>query len=65
MNNHFETRNRNLEQFLYVHEIRHIGFYKDNDHMTVWQYERTPELDRVVNEWCSIAQRRKHRKGKR
>lgn len=58
MNNLFETRNRKLEQFLFLHDIEHIGFRKDADGMTVWQYESTPELKRVVQEFREIQARR-------
>ena len=52
--NTFETMNRKLEQFLYLHGISHIGQYKSADGLNVWIYERTPEAQRVVAEYRAI-----------
>lgn len=54
----FETSSRKLEQFLFVHDIRHIGFYKNEDNMTVWQYPADSETMRVVEEFRAIQRRR-------
>lgn len=54
----FETSSRKLEQFLFIHDIRHIGFYKNEDNMTVWQYPYTEEVMEVVSEFRAIQRRR-------
>lgn len=50
----FETMNRKLEQFLFLHGILHIGQYKNDDGMNTWVYSNTDELRRVVAEFRSI-----------
>ena len=52
--NTFETMNRKLEQFLFMHGINHIGQYKSVDGLNVWIYEKTPRFDSVVAEYRSI-----------
>ena len=59
----FETTSRKLEQFLYVHDIFHQGWHKDIDGMTVWEYQETDELKRVVEEYRMIQARRSAREG--
>ena len=60
----FKTRNPHLEQFLYAHRIRfteHVRVW-DSDagrFLTEWIYCRTPELERVVEEFKAICNRRK------
>lgn len=61
MKNLFTTKNRKLEQFLYVHDIHFLTWSKDIDSMTEWLYEPTNELYRVVNEWRDIQQRKKYK----
>ena len=39
------------------YEVR-IGFYKDEDNMTVWQYPYTEEVMEVVSEFRAIQRRR-------
>lgn len=56
--NYFETDSRKLEQFLFLHDIRHLSWRKNADNMTVWKYENTDEVRRVVNEWREIVARR-------
>ncbi len=58
----FTTVNMRLEQFLFVHDIRFISWSKTEDGLTCWTYERTPELERVVQEYKEIDQRRRERK---
>ena len=55
----FETSSRKLEQFLFVHDIFHQGWHKDVDGMTVWEYQETDELKRVVEEYRTIQARRR------
>ena len=54
----FETSSRKLEQFLFIHDIHHIGLYKNEDNMTVWQYPYTEEVMEVVSEFRAIQRRR-------
>lgn len=56
------TRNRKLEQFLFLHGIDYIMVFKDEDGMTVWKYENTQETTYIVNEF-RIAQQRRQKKG--
>lgn len=58
INELFQTRNRRLEQFLYIHDIRFVSCIKDHEGMTVWLYEPTPELNSVVKEWREIQKRK-------
>lgn len=57
----FETANRKLENFLYVHDIQALGFHKNDDGLTVWEYARTPELMETVEEFREIQKRRQMR----
>ena len=57
----FETNARKLEQFLFVHDIHHQSFYKDEDNMTVWVYPDSEELRDVVDEYRRICARRRER----
>lgn len=54
LNGTFETTNRKLEQFLYLHKIVACGQHKSEDAMNVWEYQRTPELERVVAEYKEL-----------
>lgn len=62
-NGMFETTSRKLEQFLFLHDIFHQGWHKDVDNMTVWEYQETEELKRVVEEFRAIQARRRAREG--
>lgn len=57
----FDTVNRKLEQFLYVHDVFHSDIYKTEDGMTVWCYRDTPRLREVVAEYKEIVKQRKER----
>ena len=57
----FETNSRKLEQFLFMHDISHVSWHKDEDNMTVWVYPNTEEVREVVNEYRRIVARRKER----
>lgn len=59
----FETSSRKLEQFLFLHDIRYVSLRKDDDGMTVWGYNPTPETMHIVNEYRDILARRKLEKG--
>lgn len=50
----FTTANMRIEQFLFAHRIRYKRLYKNDDMMTVWVYDRTPDLERIVAEYRSI-----------
>lgn len=52
--NTFETSNRKLEQFLFAHFIRYKSWYKSDDNMTVWVYDDTPEVKKVVAEYRAL-----------
>lgn len=52
------TRNRKLEQFLFLHGIDYTAVGKDEDGMTVWRYERTEEILWIVDEFKKAQQRR-------
>lgn len=55
--NTFETMNRKLEQFLYLHGIPHIDQYKSIDGLNVWVYHDSAEVKRVVTEFRTIQTR--------
>ena len=57
----FETSSRKLEQFLFMHDIEHQSFYKDEDNMTVWVYPDNQEVREVVGEYRRIVARRRER----
>ena len=63
--NVFETSSRKLEQFLYLHDIRHMGYHKDDDGMTVWEYPYNAEVKHVVTEFREIMARRSQRDDRR
>lgn len=56
MNNQafFETTNRRLEQFLHAHLIPFSHWYKNEDYLTVWVYDRTPRLLVVLEEFRQL-----------
>ena len=56
------TRNRKLEQFIFLHGIDYVSTGKDEDGMTVWEYERTEEIVRITQEF-KLAQERRAKKG--
>lgn len=57
----FETRNRKLEQFLFMHDIHFDSWYRDRDGLTVWKYTLDAEGLQVVEEWRRIVVRREQR----
>lgn len=57
----FETDSRKLEQFLFLHDIPHQSFYKNEDNMTVWVYPDNEEVREVVSEYRRIVSRRRER----
>lgn len=63
MDNPITTKNRKLEQFYYVHGVDFIDCSKDDDGMTVWSYERTPEAESILAEWKLAQDRRAQKKG--
>ncbi len=56
------TRNRKLEQFFFLHGIDYIAVGKDEEGLTVWQYEKTEENITIMNEF-RLAQQRRAKKG--
>ena len=58
----FETSSRKLENFLYAHDIMHVGFYKNElDGLTVWQYLPDDYFYHVIEEYKIVLKRRKER----
>jgi len=57
------TRNRKLEQFYYAHGVDFISCSKDEDGMTTWVYPRTPETEKILDEWKVAQCRRMEKKG--
>ena len=47
----FQTMNRSLERFLYLHKIRFENWFKNEDGMTVWTYRPTDHLAHCLNEY--------------
>ena len=58
----YETTNRELENFLYAHDIFYRSWYKSHDFLTTWVYDVTPEFQHVVNEYGYVLERRRQRK---
>lgn len=57
----FETTCRPLEQFLFMHDIRHVSWHKNIDGLTVWVYPNNTEVQEVVSEYRRIVARRAER----
>ena len=58
----FETSSRKLENFLFAHDIQHIGFYKNElDGLTVWQYRVDDYFVHVLHEYKIVLSRKKER----
>lgn len=56
----FETSSRKLENFLFAHDIQHIGFYKNElDGLTVWQYVVDDYFKHVMHEYKIVLSRKK------
>lgn len=62
MNSPITTRSRKLEQFFFAHGIDFIRCEKDEEAITVWTYERTPETERILAEF-NVARSRREKKG--
>ena len=59
----FETSSRKLENFLFAHDIQHIGFYKNElDGLTVWQYRVDEYFKHVMHEYKIVLSRKKERR---
>lgn len=54
MNEDFVTANQKLEQFLWMHRICFKTQRKNEDLMNEWIYQRTPELEEIVEEFRRI-----------
>ena len=52
------TMNRKLEQFFYAHGVDYTTCSRNEDGMTVWTYERTPENERIYAEFRLATERR-------
>ena len=50
----FVTANQKLEQFLWMHRIRFKAQRKNLDMLNEWIYDRTPQLEVVVEEFRRI-----------
>lgn len=50
----FVTANQKLEQFLWMHRIRFKAQRKNMDMLNEWIYDRTPQLEVVVEEFRRI-----------
>lgn len=56
-NNYFETTNRKLENFLYMHGIFAEKMSKSEDGLTVWGYRRTDYFEEIFNEFKAVTAR--------
>lgn len=52
------TTNRKLEQFFYAHGVEFTTCSRNEDGMTVWTYERTPETEHILAEFRLATERR-------
>ncbi len=55
----FETANRKLEQFFYIHDIHFARWYRGRDGLTIWVYSLDEEGQRVLEEYQAIIERRR------
>lgn len=60
--NTFETCNRRLEQFLFIHDIRFKEWYKNEDGLTCWVYPDNMEIREVVEEFRKLDARRREKR---
>lgn len=60
--NTFETCNRRLEQFLFVHDIFFKEWYKNADGLTCWVYADNMETRDVVEEFRKLDARRREKR---
>lgn len=54
MKEEFRTANAKLEQFLFCHRIQFKRWRKNEDMLTEWIYDRTPQLEKVVAEFREL-----------
>ena len=54
----FETSNRDLEQFLWVHGFVPTHTEKTPDFLTKWAFEDTPDLQECLKEYPIVLDRR-------
>lgn len=57
MKTYFETQNRRLEHFFFLHGIDFEEQFKAPDGMNVWRYCLDEEGRRVLEEWRTIKAR--------
>lgn len=57
----FETTNRRLENFFFLHDIHFTRWYRGRDGLTVWVYALDAEGLRVLEEYRAIIEKRKTR----
>lgn len=58
----FETTDRRLEQFLFVHYIPFESQYKNECGLTVWRYTPSPRLFCTVQEYQQLKARYEKRR---
>lgn len=58
----FETTDRRLEQFLFVHYIPFEAQYKNESGLTVWRYTPSPRLFCKVQEYQRLKARYEKRR---
>ena len=56
--NMFQTTNRHLENFLFMHRINFHTWFKNESGDTVWIYRITDELTNAINEYRALYPRR-------
>lgn len=50
----FTTSNRALEQYLFMHRIRHQSWHRDENGLTVWTYNTTKLLIETINNFLQM-----------
>ena len=55
----FETSNRDLEQFLWMHGFVPTHTEKTADFLTKWIFETTPDLYKCLEEYPAVVERRR------
>ena len=57
------TKSRKLEQFFFAHGVDFVSCNKDEEGMTVWEYENNEENQRIVAEFKRGLAIRANKKG--
>ncbi len=63
--NTITIRNRTLEQCLYNLGEQWISYGKDEEGLTVWTFERTPEAEWIIDHFKASAEKRRQERDRK